>query len=793
MMNRYALRAAAPALLLLLALLTLSGFSEGDTPQFKVWAPTNTEKVMRDQPFPGGEAAAVLTLEAARNEYESGQVIVKAGTDGLRKLQVSIGDLKRTDGPEKIGAEHIELFRQHYIEVKTSTTAAYPKGWYPDALIPLDGMLTVEAGRNQGIWVKVYVPKGQPAGVYTGELLLHETEAPVRVPVELTVWDFELTDESHAKTNFGVWGGPIQEAHGNVQGEEAWRYIEKYYWASVEHRLTPGYLPIPDADIEYYATHAPKYINDSRVSAYRLPYYRTADGEPDTAKIKAVVDRLRAEGLLEKAYFYVGEIDEPTAAKYGRVRHITAALEQAAPDVPHLVTIQPVDELVGDLDIWVPSIDKFDPDFAKERQAAGDRVWWYTYVKPTHPFPSYHLDDDLVGTRLLAWMQHDYGVEGTLYWATTQFQKYASVNGTYQYVSRDVWTDPLAFPGANGDGYLFYPGTEVGVDGPIGTIRLEALRESMEDYEYLWLYEQRLRETGERLGLDEAFPYRDAIRPFYDRLYDDIKAYEEDNPALVGEVRSALAREIVAEPLELPAIAAVRTPADGSREVTVYVEPGASATLNGSPLALAAQGAGHDKFTATLALSPGAHEIRIVVTKDGRVREIVRTLAVYETAAPHAIALNEAETAEDVGRFATSTVRVSASNEYATQGDASMKAEFRANVNFPNLRLWHAGTGFRSADWSAFETVEFDVYNPGETVQFYVKFSQIDGKSDDSFMQYVRAGSAETIRIPLRQVGLDLTRMRGIELWMWRQGAPVTLYFDHFRFTSAEPAEPMTP
>ncbi|SHE12783.1 Uncharacterised protein [Chlamydia abortus] len=762
-------------------------------PLFDVWVPSNTQKVMLDEPFPA-DANRVMKLEAARNEFESGQVIVKAENNPLRKLQVSISDLKQQGGPAKIGKEHIQLFRQHYIKVTTSTTPAYPKGWYPDALIPLEGKLEVAAGENQGIWVKVYVPKGIPAGSYTGEIQLHETGNPVRIPVELTVWDFELTDESHSKTGFGVWGGPVQEAHGNVQGEEAWKYIEKYYWASVEQRLTPGYLPIPDKDIDEYIERAARFINDPRISAYRLPYYRDAQGEPNKEKIKELVDKLREKGMLDKGYFYVSEIDEPVPHPnapnhYDRVKVINDALKEAAPDVPHLVTIQPLDELLGDVDIWTPEIDKYDYDFARERQAAGEHVWWYTSVFPKHPFPSYHLDDDLVGTRLLTWMQHDYGVEGTLYWATTQFQKYNAAEK--KYVSRDVWKDPLAFPGANGDGYLFYPGTKIGIDGPIGTIRLEVLRESMEDYEYLWHYERRLRETAARLGVEDSFPYRDAIRPFYDRLYEDIKTFEE-NPDLVMQVRREIAREIVAKEA-VTALVAVEAPTVGSRTVTVYAEKGAQVTLNGMPLEVSKSEGMHDQFARTLTLGPGLHKVDIVVTKDGMTREIHRELAVYEFDTPYTILLNDVETEEAIKRFTSSTVNLSLSDEYVTEGNHSMKAVFPADVNFPNFRLFEAGKGFRSADWSGFDVLEFDVYNPGGTTQFYVKFHQLNGKTDDSFIQTVRSQHGKTIRIPLNKVDLDITQMKGIEIWVWRHSLQQTLYFDNFRFLSAEPGETMAP
>ncbi len=755
---------------------------------FEVWVPTNTQKVMREQPFPdtaGGENQNLI-MGAARNEYEGGQVIVKAGNEPLRKLQVSISDLKQTDGSAKIDEGHIQLFKQHYIQVTQSTTTAYPKGWYPDALIPLDGQIEVEAGQNQGIWIKVQVPKGQPTGTYTGEIMLHETGNPVRIPIEFTVWDFELTDESHTKTAFTLWGDQVANAHGGVTGEDFWKLLDKYYWASVEQRLTPSYLPVPFTDVNEFVRRAEPYITNPKVSAYRLALYRDAQGQVDEVKSKQLVDLLREKGLLTKAFYYL--VDEPGTSKYPDVRNYKDILRRIAPDVPNLVTIQPVDELVGSVDIWTPEIDKYDYDFAHERQAAGDQVWWYTCVIPKNPFPTYHLDDDLVGTRLLSWMQRDNNVEGTLFWSTTIFKKW---NGK-AYVDRDVWNDPMAFPVANGDGYLFYPGTALGIDGPIGTIRMETLREGAEDYEYLWQLEQRMKEAAAKLGVDGQFSVKDAIQPYYERLYDHMRDYKED-PVQLLQVRKEVAEEIVATSKGLTALAAVSEPAPGSREITVFAEKGAQVAINGQTIAPVEQAVGYDKYVSVMMLAPGLHEVDITVSKGGEVKIIHRDLMVKETALTYPVGLNDVETDLAVKRWTSSTVDVSLSDEHVTSGSHAMKAVYRAGAKFPNIRLFDAGKGFRSADWSNFEALEFDVFNPGETVQFYVKFHQTNGKTDDTFMQYVRANSGEKIRIPLKQVNLDLTQIKGVEIWMWQQAVSKTLLFDNFQFVSPQPADSMEP
>src|SRR5688572_28444142 len=85
------------------------------------WVPSNSEKVMRNASFPQDNQQQTLMMETAKNGYESGQVIVKA-----------------------MEADEV---KKH-----TTATAAYPLGWYPDAIIPLHGeSFKVQKGDNQGI------------------------------------------------------------------------------------------------------------------------------------------------------------------------------------------------------------------------------------------------------------------------------------------------------------------------------------------------------------------------------------------------------------------------------------------------------------------------------------------------------------------------------------------------------------------------------------------------------------------------------------------------------------------
>ena len=69
-----------------------------------------------------------------------------------------------------------------------------------------------------------------------------------------------------------------------------------------------------------------------------------------------------------------------------------------------------------------------------------------------------------------------YGLTGLFYWTVVYW------------LEVDAWTNPLTHKKQfNGEGCLFYPGTDAGFDGPVASMRLKALRDGLEDYEYLVL------------------------------------------------------------------------------------------------------------------------------------------------------------------------------------------------------------------------------------------------------------------------------------------------------------------
>jgi hypothetical protein len=152
-------------------------------------------------------------------------------------------------------------------------------------------------------------------------------------------------------------------------------------------------------------------------------------------------------------------------------------------------------DLYGAIDIWCPLFPLHDPQTAAERMALGEAVWTYTALCQAKPTPWWHIDFPLLNYRLPAWMAWRDRMTGILYWGGMSFWRQVD----------DPWTDPKTLdrrkdgkgPLYNGEGSLLYPGRAAGFDGIAPSLRLKALRDAIEDYEYLAILQRagKLREA----------------------------------------------------------------------------------------------------------------------------------------------------------------------------------------------------------------------------------------------------------------------------------------------------------
>jgi hypothetical protein len=188
-------------------------------------------------------------------------------------------------------------------------------------------------------------------------------------------------------------------------------------------------------------------------------------------------------------------------------------------------------DLYGAVDIWCPLFPLHDPETGAQRQALGETLWCYTALCQAQKTPWWHLDFPLLHYRVPAWMAWRYRIRGILYWGGMSF---------WQQVD-DPWTDPRTLdrrnggkdPLYNGEGAIVYPARAAGYEGIVSSLRLKALRDAIQDYEYLSLLERR----------GQAAEAEKIILP----LTPTFRQWDPD-PAVYDRARAALAGLILTPP-----------------------------------------------------------------------------------------------------------------------------------------------------------------------------------------------------------------------------------------------------
>jgi hypothetical protein len=506
-----------------------SAGADAATPPFpgSVWTVTETRRLLRSAP---PESSRSARIAAARDEWESFQIFLRADT-AVGGVDVAPGSLVGPDG-FVIGPGEMALFRQHQMEISVGTyrNESFVPGWYPDPLIPFELPTSASqlvpptyhavpfdlpADETHGFWVDVHVPVDAPAGAYTGTFVVSAGEASTPVDVELTVWDFTLPRAAALKTALGWPPSRMRRyyeeraAAGIEPVPEDWEGVDRQSAELLSrHRINcrppSGLWPAEQPDGSYVISSSQveavrAFADAHHVNAYSVPHPDNFMAQPSALEIGrwlAAWDDAIAALDRPEIEFYIYLRDEPNdAAAYDYVRSWGAPIVAAQSDVRVLVTEQttPQDAAWGDLygavDLWVPLFPLFDPASAASRQALGETIWAYTALCQREETPWWHIDQPLLNYRAPAWIAWSFGLRGLLYWGGM----------SYWYQVDDPWTDAatLVRDGSsgdtltyNGEGTLVYPGRAVGYDGIVASLRLKALRDSIEDYEYLAILER---------------------------------------------------------------------------------------------------------------------------------------------------------------------------------------------------------------------------------------------------------------------------------------------------------------
>lgn len=414
--------------------------------------------------------------------------------------------------------------------------------FYPDIAVPLELVpsFTIAGGSNQSIWVDVYIPKTAPTGNYLGNVLVQENGIVIgNIPVLLKVYNFTLPDVPTAKTMLSYSSSNINHRYlgtpyvnpSSAASTKASLLRDRHFMLAHRHRISmigddlandcssPGDQPCPDWGPRLNGslfTSAHGYdgpgVNTGN-NVYSIGTYGSWSWNPGTeadmdqhTNAWAIWFNQNAVGV--EYFLYLSDESSNYSQTQSWAQWIlsnpgpgqqvksfaTLDLPSAASQTPSLDI--PASTLnVGIPSQWQPLADSYTQDSRK-------RFYMYNGHRPASG--SFATEDDGVSLRELAWGQYKKHINRWFFWESTYYNNNQGGTGeinvfqTAQTFGGHSSNDPVigqtGWNYGNGDGVLFYPGTDVlfpsdsyGVDGPFASLRLKDWRRGIQDVDYLTL------------------------------------------------------------------------------------------------------------------------------------------------------------------------------------------------------------------------------------------------------------------------------------------------------------------
>lgn len=459
-----------------------------------VWAVPALTRVARDE---AAENQREIALWAARGEYESFQVVVRAPAGGLKNVNVAISDLMGERG--RITKASLTLYREHYLQIthespdRGGTNRPLGPGWYPDALIPFTttsgGSLRpailravpfdLAPSMNQPIWIDVFVERETLPGRYSGTVTVTSDEGQAAVSVIVNVWNFELPLRPTLLSAFNV-SNDTKSNPRVFYGDE-----KQNQEVLLRHKIMPV-----SVDPRYERQFMQQYgLNISRVEYFQHAGYGNCKQPP----APSVADLLSLKAKHQPdlpVYLHMGD-EVSDCANIFPILKQWARNGREAGIIP-LLTAIPLRELRDDgsgsgrsaADIWVLLPRQFVSNAADVSAAMkkGDHVWSYTAIVQDNFSPKWEIDFRPLNYRIFGFLNQSVGATGLLYW---------SVNSWALGPTNDPWNNMTYIengkPTPPGEGWLVYPGAQVGSDSFVPSMRLKWIRKSVEDFEYVEL------------------------------------------------------------------------------------------------------------------------------------------------------------------------------------------------------------------------------------------------------------------------------------------------------------------
>ncbi len=527
--------------LIVIASSLLTGCQPGPSVQFEAVDPL--QKV-----FPESNYFAPMEAHAdvARGEHASFQFVVRANAH-IKNLRITID-------PPTNGEEELSEFKKGFVGfVKVGRANPDPSkdsyaplsGYFPDPII-YEESRDVKFGNTQPIWITVKIPGDCKPGSYQGNIeVLGEIDG--KAFSETKVFDIEVFNPVIEKTSLWVtnWffldrlsflnnNQPV-EKHSDLYWELArtmaralaeyrqnvamispfdhtgftyengtWSFdflnfnkmVKLFIEEGVIGRLEGGHFGsrIEGDWLGPFGLHIPV-LNDEENDKELLPLSDPRIKEFYAAFLPAFVENIKVNGWEEQYIQHIA--DEPIDENVESYIEISKFLKSLVPDLKVIEACH-THQLEDMVDIWVPQMNflRDGLDFYHDQQEKGSEAWYYTCLAPKGEWANRFVELPLIKTRLLHWVNFKYNIPGYLHWG---FNFWGSNSGIvtaenpYDDASGMIVSSGNILPG--GDCWISYPAYKT----IYPSIRLEAMRDGIVDYELLKMFREKFPEEAREM------------------------------------------------------------------------------------------------------------------------------------------------------------------------------------------------------------------------------------------------------------------------------------------------------
>ena len=447
-------------------------------------------------------------LRLAKNESEGTHMFLLS-KEGHSGLTVSVTPFRNADGVE-LGTE---LMYGYYFDDVEGKTLVDPIPWVKDGQT-----FDLAAGRSYMYIIKATSYLDTPAGIYTATVTVKDAGGNEikKATVSAYVWNFTLPEETSCKTQMDLSWYNIYYSHECWDGDDSLLY-KNYYDLLLNNRVCAYTLPYNE-DGYFTDSRIVQYLDNPRVTAFN-PLGWTVRENLESRVPAAYAFLSQKQEWLDKSYFYL--VDEPLNKSHlDQINQYGALLKEhfpgykmMAPEHVNYVwdkdsTVDNFSYVQDSINVWcfkpyffttyeqakydrrltywmTPKLEANLGTFAErmyKEQAEGDELWWYVTRRPESPEITLLMETEAVRHRILFWQQKLYNVDSFLYYLANDWYEMAENNGVNKKYEH---TDGFDAFDCYGNGVLLYCGQDFDVYGGVESIRLETVRDGIEDFEYL--------------------------------------------------------------------------------------------------------------------------------------------------------------------------------------------------------------------------------------------------------------------------------------------------------------------